>query len=211
MEHAYYIRYGLMGRVGRFLAPSAALERGQSVVVQTHRGKELGEVLLPANPPSPADLSAPPNGACVLRPTTDDDVTRATQAEADRERRFQLCEQVFREGVWPFDLIDVEPLLDDRRTVVHYLGPHDLDVSGLLTMFRSAHGLDLVFEAVGRDTPEESSPSHSETTGAGCGSCGTEGTGCGSGGCGSAAQGGTGGCSECALKKWTTRGVAIPH
>lgn len=207
MQYAYYVRYGLMGRVGRFLAPFDALERGQSVVVQTHRGRELGEVLLPATPPSPAESGVPtPPSAQLLRATTEDDLTRATRTRADRDRRFHLCQQVFEQGVWPFDLIDVEPLLDDGRTVVHYLGPHDLDVAGLLAVFRSDHKLDLVFEPVGRDVADETP--EPEAADAGCGSCGTEGGGCGAGGCGST---GHGGCSDCAIKKWTTRGALVPH
>lgn len=202
MQHAYYVRYGLMGRVGRFLAPSEAFERGQSVVVETRRGRELGEVLLPAAPP--AETGVPTSR--VLRATTDDDLTRATRTRADRDRRFSLCQEVFQQGVWPFDLIDVEPLLDDGRTVVHYLGPHDLDVVGLLAAFRSVHDLDLVFEPVGRDAPDEATDI--EPTNSGCGGCGTGAGGCGTGGCGS---GGHSGCSDCALKKWTTRSVMVPH
>jgi len=203
MQHAYYVRYGLMGRVGRFLAPSDAFERGQSVVVETRRGRELGEVLLPANPPS-TQANVPTAMARVLRTTTEDDLACATRTRADRDRRFSLCQQVFQQGVWPFDLIDVEPLLDDGRTVVHYLGPHDLDVAGLLAVFRSVHDLDLVFEPVGRDTPDEATDS--EPTAPGCGSCGA-----GAGGCGTGGSGGHSGCSDCALKKWTTRSVMVPH
>ncbi len=49
-EPAYLIRYGVMGYVGRFRASPdgiGPLERGQSVVIQTDRGVELGEVLIP--------------------------------------------------------------------------------------------------------------------------------------------------------------------
>ncbi|MDR3632379.1 MAG: PSP1 C-terminal domain-containing protein [Isosphaeraceae bacterium] len=205
MEHAFYVRYGLMGRVGRFLASAEAMERGQHVVLQTHRGTELGEVLLPA-PLLPTDeFGTPPrNTARVLRAATHDDLARADRSALDRHRRFAVCQQVFEEGVWPFDLIDVEPLLDDQRTVVHYLGPHDLDVSGLLAAFRAVHGLDVVFEAAGVDASEGSLAAPPESEATGCGHCGSGGAGCGSGGCGTSEHGG-GGCSDCALMKRTSR------
>lgn len=207
MEHAYYVRYGLTGRVGRFLAATGGMERGQSVVVRTHRGTELGEVLV-SRPPQPAsETSVPsPGTARVLRPATQEDLAAAQRAERDRQRRFGICEAVFHEGVWPFDVIDVEPLLDDGRTVVHYLGPHDLDVSGLLATFRALHGLDVVFEAAGRDAAEDASPQTDDAeSAAGCGHCGSDGDGCGTGGCGTREHSGGGGCAGCAVMKWSAR------
>ena len=108
---------------------------------------------------------------------------------------------MFQEGLWPIELIDVEPLLDEQRTVVHYLGPHDLDTSGLLAALRSAYNLEVVFEPVGRDVPDE--PAVEPTT-AGC-SCGRSGGGCGSGGggCGTNEHGSGGGCDGCAIMKMT--------
>ena len=51
-SESYLIRYGAMGHIGRFTAfPGchAPLERDQIVVLQTHRGVELGEVLVPVD------------------------------------------------------------------------------------------------------------------------------------------------------------------
>ena len=50
-EPAYLVRYGLMGHVGRFPLDlgtrlDARIERGQTVVILTDRGVELGEVLV---------------------------------------------------------------------------------------------------------------------------------------------------------------------
>jgi cell fate regulator YaaT (PSP1 superfamily) len=184
MEHAFLIRYGLMHHVGRFLADTNAYDRGQTVVVRSRRGTELGEVLLPV---TAAGGTAPRTGqspARVLRAAGPDDLEAARQAGLARPERFSACDRVFRDGVWPLQLVDVEPLLDDRRTVLHYLGPHGLDASGLGATFREACGLDIVLEPVGRDAPEEPEPEDHN-----CGRCGSEGGGCGTGG----------GCSGCAL------------
>jgi hypothetical protein len=192
MRYAYYVRYGLMGQVGQFVADTAGVERGQQVVLHSHRGTELGEVLLPASPPP----SVAGESAQLLRAANELDRARAQQVALDRQRQFDLCRKVFEDGIWPFDLIDVEPLLDERRTVVHYLGPHDLDMSGLLAIFRTAHGLDVVFEPAGRDASEQH-PRSSEDGALACGHCGESGGGCGSpGGCG---EGVHAGCSDCAL------------
>ena len=210
MEYAYYVRYGLMGRVGRFSATSAALERGQTVVVHTHRGTELGAVLAAAQRDEPGRVAPPVvNGSRVLRTATDEDLARAGRVARDRFRRFEICQRVFEEGVWPFDLIDVEPLLDEGRTVVHYLGPHDLDVSGLLAAFRSAHALDVIFEAAGRDADEPIVETPETTAAGSCGHCGGGVGGCHTGGCGVTAHTGKSACSDCAVMKARSRAVSV--
>jgi cell fate regulator YaaT (PSP1 superfamily) len=195
MERSYLIRYGLMGQVGQFAADlecDSAFDRGRTVVIRSHRGTELGEVLIEA-PRLPREEDIP-GEARILRAARPDDLERARIAEAEREARFKACERVFRDGVWPLELVDVEPLLDDSRTVLHYLGPHRLDVAGLLSAMRSSCGLDVMLQPVGRDMPEEESESESEaddTHAHSCGDCGSSSGGCGVGG----------GCSDCGVKK----------
>ena len=182
MGQVYLVRYGLMHHVGRFHAEAGPYDRGQAVVVRSPRGIELGEVLTPlATAPPPG-----PTPAILLRAAGPDDFERARLAEQDRPRRLAACERLFRDGVWPLELIDVEPLLDGRRTVLHYLGPHHLDAAGLLEAIRTSCGLDALLAPAGID-PEAAEP--------GCGSC-SDG-GCGVGGCGSADHGD---CAGCAVK-----------
>jgi hypothetical protein len=190
MEHAFLIRYGLMHHVGRFLAETDAYDRGQMVVVRSRRGTELGEVLLPTTAPEGTVLHAGASPSRVLRAAGPDDLDAARRAELARPERFSACDRVFQDGIWPLQLVDVEPLLEERRTVLHYLGPHGLDTSGLRATFRETCGLDIVLEAVGRDAPDEPSPAEPEPDHA-CDRCGSETGGCGSGG--------GGGCSSCAL------------
>jgi hypothetical protein len=177
--HEYLIRYGVMGHVGRFwVSPECRvpLDRGQVVVIQTDRGVELGEVLIGR------EESPPPNDQQrVLRLAGPEDLARSRCAEALRAERFTLCQRVLREGDWPWELIDVEPLLDDRATVLHYLGPAQLDAASLRARFRMTCDLDVVLEPVGggfeTEIGEEAAPAATE---GGCGSCD-----CSDGGCGS--------------------------
>jgi len=201
MGPAYLIRYGLARAVGRFATgPGPGLgpfQRGDAVVVRTHRGTELGEVLGDAS----TSFAAPAGDAPILRAAAAADLDRARRAEADRPAHFEACRAVFEGGRWPLELIDAEPLLDEGRTVLHYLGPHRLDASGLVAAFRDRCGLDVVLEPAGRDAEEPApepkvDPDTSEAAAHGCGSCGTSGGGCGSGGCGSGECGPkSGGCA----------------
>jgi hypothetical protein len=208
-EHAYLIRYGVMGHIGKFAASpgcETSLERDQLVVIQTHRGVELGEVLVPvggvsalgknvraegtaqssvdnANPSPPTDLPH------ILRPAGPEDVTRRQQVEELRPSRFAMCQRVLQEGEWPLELIDVEPLLDGNTTVLHYLGPHQFDLRPLRAWFRMTCDLEVVPEPFGID-PESELPDwmtdtedeHEEVESS-CGNCD-----CGAGGCGTKAE-----------------------
>jgi hypothetical protein len=200
-EESYLIRYGVMSHVGRFPAlPTCehSLERGQLVVIQTDRGLELGEVLiatngtaaLPGNRPygttahSDGDDSMPhvsPNSPHVLRAAGPDDLSRARSALAARSGRFSLCQRILEEGNWPWELVDVEPLLDGQATVLHYLGPHKIDAASLRARFRVECAIDVVLEPVGEDVgPEFSEEDADPDDSGGCGSCGCgEGGGCG--------------------------------
>ena len=190
MEHTFLIRYGLMRHVGRFLAETAAYDRGQVVVIRSRRGTELGEVLVPVAAPEEAAPALGSSPTRVLRGAGPADLEAARRAERARPERFAACDRVFQDGVWPLQLVDVEPLLDDRRTVLHYLGPHGLDASGLRATFREACGLDIVLESVGRDAPAEPDPAEE---GHACGRCGSSGGGCGT------RSDTHGGCSGCAI------------
>jgi hypothetical protein len=198
--HAYLIRYGTMSRIGQFWSEAAGLARGQAVVIRTHRGTELGEVLLDV----PQANGAPPavGSAAIVRLAAPEDHEAARRAADERHARFAACVRIFEDGVWPIELIDAEPLLDDGRTVLHYLGPHDLDSAGLRAIVRDRCGFDVVLEPVGRDAPhDEEHADSSSVNGHGCGSCGGSGGGCGPGGCSTAAEGQGGGCGDCGVKK----------
>jgi hypothetical protein len=178
MHSLFLIRYGVMRYVGWFSAEGGDFRRGDLVVARTQRGEELGEIIAvdSAEPPLRASLGS------ILRPAGRDDLTRAAERRGDQPRRLNLCESMFGEGQWPFDLIDVEVLLDDL-TVVYYLGPHGLETEGIRQSVFARCSLALRFEPVGGDEPAVDDDH-------GCGSCGSS----SGGGCGSGAGGGCGGC-----------------
>ncbi len=244
-NQAYLIRYGAMGHIGRFTTfPGcpASLARDQIVVLQTHRGIELGEVLVPVdamttiaktewahagstgNENSSEAPSASVTQPCVLRLASPEDLNRRQQVEELRASRFTLCRRVLQEGNWPWELIDVEPLLDGRATVLHYLGSHQIDVAPVRARFRVACDFDVVLEPVGVDQESEGVESifheEDESLAAGCGS-----GNCGAGGCGSSANITSGhttntdethtgcapashaGCASCGISKFRTARV----
>jgi hypothetical protein len=201
VEETYLVRYGVMAHVGRFSGPlddAAPFQRGQLVVIETERGVELGEVLTALEttgaPPGrhgndDRRLEAEDPSACsprrlsaeILRSATADEVARVAIGARERTARFELCQRSLQQFDWPWELIDVEPLLDDRTLILHYLGPHELDSAAVRAWFRTAHSLDVIFEPVGTDEPgQTASAAAGSAGGQGCGA-----SGCGHGGCGS--------------------------
>jgi hypothetical protein len=222
---SYLVRYGLMGRVGRFPAPvevGRALARGQAVVVRTERGLEVGEVLIGGGDenfgPSPEDIDS--DQPQVLRTAGPDDLNSHSRALALREDRFRICRRIVDDAGWPVELLDVEPLLDPRTTVLHLLGPEDLDLALLRARFRSLLEFDVVLEPVGWDAGAGLPPAvvPATTSPGRCGDCD-----CGDGGCSrtaaktaaatshreevtatpvSCATSSHSGCSSCGVTRW---------
>jgi hypothetical protein len=117
----------------------------------------------------------------VLRLAGPDDLASSRRSEAMRQDRFSLCRRVLEDEAWPGELIDVEMLLDDRATVLHYLGPHQLDAASLRARFRMTCDFDVLLEPVGADLDEETDDEIDPALAdAGCGICGRSGGGCGS-------------------------------
>jgi hypothetical protein len=207
MEHdpGCLVRYGLMGHVGRFPFESAAgesLERGQAVVVRTDRGLELGEVLVSPGPSIPSRRTGagwPDRGTGgrgegkdeldqsqprVVRPASPADLECAGRSLALRPERFSTCREILDEAGWALDLLDVEPLLDQSTTVLHVLGPGNLDLALLRARFRSLSNFDVVFEAVGSGAVLEAEWMLGSTSAASRGRCGD--CDCSAGECGRA-------------------------
>ncbi len=206
IQQTYLVRYGVMGYVGRFCSSldcGAPFQRGQFVVVESDRGVELGEVLAMVEA-SGATARRPRNGGgelhgvddsqpspqrpplAVLRLATADEIARIRSGEDAQLGRFQLCQRLLQQFDWPWELIDVETLLDDHTLVLHYLGPHELDAAELRAWFRAAHDIEVLFEPAGMDESSQTTSSAAGgMNGHGCGA-----SGCGHGGCGSGGDAG---------------------
>jgi len=161
------------------------------VVIQSERGIELGEVLIGVDEESLPDSSyrhethendsddgnsvATISQTRVLRAAASEDLARATQINDLRPVRFAQCQRIIEEAGWPWQLVDIEPLLDGQATILHYLGPQPHDAALVRARFRVACDFDVLLEPVGREPEEIESEDAEEEHGCGgggsCGSC----------------------------------------
>ena len=167
------VRYGRIPEVARFAcAAELPLSRGDRVVVQSHRGLQVGVFLEQASAAADPDGERPD----VLRVATDDDLAAAAAAQQDCDAAFDAwCGRI---GDWELDLqlVDMEWTLDRSRLILYVLNERGPDCTRL-ALQAAAAGLGIIevqpIDAEGLVTAPD--------TGGGCGS-----GGCGSGGgCGS--------------------------
>ena len=184
------VQFGTSGFVGRFRSEEAAAARGESVVVRSPRGLELGTALGEVAERFAGQLDESAGGE-LLRTATDADRADAELAR-DLGHRLIDAADVFGQ---PAAFLDAEVTLDRRAAVLHALPWGECDLDPLLAELSDRFGLavrllDLRRTATVTDPPEPKTS---------CGpDCGTK--DCSSGGCGTGGGCSTGSCSKGSVK-----------
>lgn len=169
--HRYLVRYGSLGWVGVFgNIDKVACEHRDRVVVQTHRGEELGEVLS-----TPDDLATQNNrdkpGGEVLRKATFEEVTaHETRSRELTPHLIEECTGILAESDIDLAIVDGEVLFDRASAVLYFLGESNPDTGPLVTDVAKRYDLDRIELYPFIDPPQPAG-----------GGCGKE--GCGGGGC----------------------------
>lgn len=161
----YLVRYGTTPEVARCAAATnEPWPRGTTVVVQTHRGLQLGAILERLK-----FTGAPPDTEFeVLRAATADDLTASAVLQRRCEAEFPAWERRINEWGLHLELIDLERTLDDAKLILYVLTERGPDATQL-ALQAAAAGLGILeVQPVGADGPVMLS----------------SGGGCGSGGCG---------------------------
>jgi cell fate regulator YaaT (PSP1 superfamily) len=140
MFDAYLVRYGSVPEVARCACSSdLRVERGDRVVVRTHRGLQLGTILEADRRGSIAQES----DFAVVRLASEDDEAAARRLQERCEAEFyDWCRRIL---LWklPLELIDLERTLDAEKLILYVLterGP----AATSLALHAAAEGLGLV-------------------------------------------------------------------
>ncbi|MDC0308378.1 PSP1 C-terminal domain-containing protein, partial [Planctomycetaceae bacterium] len=169
------VRYGAIPEVARFQWSLAATpERGQAVVVNSHRGQMLGTVLEEITAADDTELETE-----VLRLATADDLRIAVDLKSACTQECREWEERISKWNLELQLLDLEKTLDGAKKILYVLCDRGPD-STKLALQAAAEGLGII----------EVQPVDAEglvTIESGGGGCGSGGGGCGSGG---------GGCSH---------------
>lgn len=173
------VRYGTISEVAHFeIPPDFARNRGDRVVVRTHRGIELGTLLSDgrntsngssskANGSDPIDLE--PSQESILRSATVEDEQAAARLRSECEQAFGDWRERIEKWALRLELIDLEWTLDKSKLILYVLNDRGPE-STKLALQAAAGGFGVVeVQTVGPDGPI------AKSTGGGCGSghCGS--------------------------------------
>ncbi len=170
----YLVRYGAVPEVARCQSSEGQPrpQRGDRVVVETHRGQQIGEVLGDVR-----SESEHPAAFAVLRLATDEDELAARSAAAKSAAEFAAWTSRITE--WNIDLqvIDIERTLDGTKLVLYVLNERGPECTRLAIQ-AAASGFGIIeVQPVGAEGLV-SQPASGGGCGSGGGGCGTGG-GCG--------------------------------
>lgn len=166
----FLVRYGAVPEVARFVhAGETVPRRGESVVVETHRGLQMGTVLEKLK--ASAGVAAEDVDYRIDRIATSADLSAAHSLTRECEDAFpEWCARILQ---WKLNLemIDLEWTLDRQKLILYVLCERGPD-STKLALQAAAAGLGIIevqpVSATGLVQPEPSG-----------GGCGTGGGGCG--------------------------------
>lgn len=174
----YLVRYGVIPEVAR-CDSSGEFARGAEVVLETHRGLQVGTILdVPRPPAEPrrgfsmpggeAPAAAEPESAFkVLREAADADRRRLSELRVEAQAEFPKWEQRIRDWKLDLQLIDLEWTLDRSKVILYVLNERGPECTKLAIQAAAA-GLGITeVQPVSR----EGLVSQPTETGGGCGSC----------------------------------------
>jgi cell fate regulator YaaT (PSP1 superfamily) len=128
----YIVRTGVMRALGVFSSSrDETYARGNSVVVRTDRGLEIGEVLCEATEAALSQIKDPGHGQ-VLRLTTNEDAHERSRLLDQARAEFQACLRLIEQEKLDMRLVDVEHLFGGERVVVYYLAENRVDFRELV-------------------------------------------------------------------------------
>ncbi|MBS0206705.1 MAG: hypothetical protein JSS49_27830 [Planctomycetes bacterium] len=166
----FLVRYGTVPEVARFVDQNDCQpQRGETVVVETHRGHQIGTVLEKLKP-SPG-INAADVDFRIDRVATSVDQSTARTLTGECEDAFEeWCARILNWNL-NLELIDLEWTLDHQKLILYVLCERGPD-STKLALQAAAAGLGIIevqpVSATGLVQPEPSG-----------GGCGTGGGGCG--------------------------------
>ncbi|MFL5245505.1 MAG: PSP1 C-terminal domain-containing protein [Gemmataceae bacterium] len=193
----FIVGYGSAGDFGRFRPTSRlSCRRGDEVVVQTHRGLELGKVLCEAQSGHARHLPNTSVGQLVRKVSSEDRAQRDHFRSRERDI-LAAASSLVDEMALPVEMIDAEILLDGKHVSLLYLRMQDWDPRPFVSTLSRQQLIHVFLEDLSHQSKEFDEdalpdgeqgcgqPGCGKIEGGACSSCGTGG-GCST--CGSAEQ-----------------------
>ncbi len=123
------IRFKKAGKVYYFDPADIELNRGDCVLVETARGQELGEVIIP---PRPAEEQADKPLKPVLRKATPEDIKHAEELQAKEKDAVAECSRLIEQFKLPMKLLSAEYSFDGSHVTFYFSAEERVDFRELV-------------------------------------------------------------------------------
>jgi cell fate regulator YaaT (PSP1 superfamily) len=128
MSETAMVRYGAVRRTGLFTHTLPDLKMGQSCVVRTERGLEIGEVVVTRVPPGEGGERQ----GQILRQATPDDLAENAHILDNLSAKFKFCVEQIRRLNLPMKLVDVEHLFGGDKIIFYFVSDGRVDFRQLV-------------------------------------------------------------------------------
>ena len=130
MQSIVGVRFKSVGKVYFFDPDGYQINVGDSVIVETARGVEIGEVMSEQREAEEKDIVAPLKK--VLRIATESDFARAEENRAKEKEAYAICRQKIESHKLDMKLIDVEYTFDNNKILFYFTSDGRVDFRDLV-------------------------------------------------------------------------------
>lgn len=130
MKKIVGIRFKKLGKIYFFNPCDIEFEKGQSAIVETARGVELGEVAIANRIIDDSKIIAPLKD--VIRLATEEDIKRYEENEKKSKEAYAVCEKKIQEHKLDMKLVDVEYTFDGTKLLFYFTADGRIDFRDLV-------------------------------------------------------------------------------
>ena len=130
MKKIVGIRFKKLGKIYFFNPCDIEFEKGQSAIVETARGVELGEVAIANRIIDDSKIIAPLKD--VIRLATEEDIKRYEENEKKSKEAYAVCEKKIQEHKLDTKLVDVEYTFDGTKLLFYFTADGRIDFRDLV-------------------------------------------------------------------------------
>ncbi len=130
MKKIVGIRFKKLGKIYFFNPCDIEFEKGQSAIVETARGVELGEVAIANRIIDDSKIVAPLKD--VIRLATEEDIKRYEENEKKSKEAYAVCEKKIQEHNLDMKLVDVEYTFDGTKLLFYFTADGRIDFRDLV-------------------------------------------------------------------------------
>ena len=133
------VRFKPAGKIYHFNPAGHDIKKGDSVIVETARGIEMGEVCVGIKEISPESLTKPLKD--VIRIATEEDVQRVKENKIKEKEAFGICVEMIKQHGLDMKLVETEYTFDRTKVLFYFTSEGRVDfrelVKELASIFRT--------------------------------------------------------------------------